>query len=182
MAKFRTVNTRFWSDGYIEGLDPSEKLLYLYLLTNPNTDICGIYELSLRDMAFHTGFDKDMLMKILGRFQYDEKVYYFHGWIVIKNFIKNQIVNPKVKLGIERSLKTVPAKVWIEIVKIQTLKEVYDSLHIDYYSLSRPNFNLNSNSNLNSNGQQENQNYPPPVDNSRRYGNGLVPLGDIIKN
>ena len=77
MAKFRTVNTRFWSDGYIEGLDPSEKLLYLYLLTNPNTDICGIYELSLRDMAFHTGFDKDMLMKILGRFQYDEKVYYF---------------------------------------------------------------------------------------------------------
>lgn len=182
MAKFRTVNTRFWSDGYIENLDPSEKLLYLYFLTNPNTDICGIYELSLRDMAFHTGFDKDMLLKILARFKHEDRIYYFDGWVVIKNFIKNQIINPKVKMGMERSLKSVPKKVWLEIVKVQTLREVYDSLSIDYASLSHPNLNLNSNSNLNSNGESENKNYPQPVDNSRRYSGGPTPIGDIIKN
>ena len=35
MAKQRYINTKFWRDSYIEDLDPIEKLLFLYLLSNP---------------------------------------------------------------------------------------------------------------------------------------------------
>jgi hypothetical protein len=63
----RYINTNFWKDNYIADLDPSEKLLFLYLITNPRTNIAGIYELNLREIAFDTGFDVDMVKKILAR-------------------------------------------------------------------------------------------------------------------
>ena len=56
------VNTKFWDDTYIVTLDPIEKLLYLYFLTNPLTNICGIYEIQLRRVAFDTGIDKEVVV------------------------------------------------------------------------------------------------------------------------
>lgn len=108
MAKRRIINTKFWSDTYVSALDPSEKLLFLYLLTNPYTNISGAYEISLRQVALDTGFDKDMIERILNRFEKDEKVLYRHGYIVVKNFIKHQEVNPKVQMGIDNELLSLP--------------------------------------------------------------------------
>jgi hypothetical protein len=67
MAKQRYINTKFWRDSYIEDLDPTEKLLFLYLLTNPDTNICGVYELPLKIIAADTGIDKEMVKKLLNR-------------------------------------------------------------------------------------------------------------------
>ncbi len=56
LAKQRIVNTKFWDDSYITRLTPTEKLLFLYLITNPLTNISGVYELPLKRVAFDTGF------------------------------------------------------------------------------------------------------------------------------
>lgn len=138
MAKFRYINTRFWVDDYISNLDPIEKLLFLYFLTNPATDICGIYELPLKNIALDTGLDKEMVQKIIDRFTRDGKIFYEKGWVAIKNFQKHQSMNPKVKIGIENGLAKAP-------------KEIIDRLYIDHDSLSHLNSNLNSNLNPNSN-------------------------------
>jgi hypothetical protein len=111
MAKQRYINTIFWRDEYVSRLDPSEKLLFLYLLTNPDTSICGIYQLPIKIIAVDTGFDKEMVEKILARFERDDKVFYRDGWVIIKNFIKHQNINPSVTAGIERELKAVPADI-----------------------------------------------------------------------
>ena len=131
------INTRFWVDDYTSNLDPSEKLLFLYFLTNPYTDICGIYEVPLKHIALETGLDREMVIKIIDRFSRDGKVFYEKGWVGIKNFAKHQLNNPKVKIGIENGLKQAP-------------KEIIDRLSIDYEGLSHlnPNSNLNSNPNL----------------------------------
>ena len=136
MAKERMVNTKFWDDSYIVTLDPIEKLMYLYFITNPLTNICGIYEIQLRRISFDTGIDKEMVLKILGRFEKDEKIRWRNGWCFVKNFIRHQKRNPKVEKGIQIALESVPA-------------EVYDSLCIDYDSLAHSNPNSNSNSNIN---------------------------------
>lgn len=141
MAKRRLVNTKFWSDNYISDLDPTEKLLFLYLLTNPFTNICGIYEVPLKQVALDTGIDKEMVIKILNRFQSDGKIFYGEGWIGIKNFIKNQEKNPKVERGIELELEKVPE--WLS-------RAVLDENFIVYDSLSHPNTNINTNPNTNS--------------------------------
>lgn len=106
------VNTRFWEDTYISNLDPIEKLLFLYCITNTSTNICGIYEIQIKKMAMETGVEKDMVEKILKRFNRDKKIQHKDGWIVIKNFIKYQNQNsPKVKRGIEIELENIPKKI-----------------------------------------------------------------------
>ena len=88
MSKNRYVNTIFWEDDYTANLDPSEKLLFLYLLTNSCTNIAGVYQITPKRIACDTGLDRDMVLKIIDRFQDDNKVLYSNGWMIIKNFIK----------------------------------------------------------------------------------------------
>lgn len=111
MAKMRTVNTKFWDDSYIVTLDPIEKLLFLYFLTNPLTDICGIYEIPLKRVAYDTGIDNDMIQKILLRFESHDKIIYRNGWIYIKNFVKNQVQNPSVLAGVQRAFNEIPQNI-----------------------------------------------------------------------
>lgn len=112
MAKQRFVNTKFWSDGYMGELDPSEKLLFLYAITNQYTNITGIYEVRLKQVSLDTGLSVDMVEKIIGRFERDDKLYYKDGWIIVKNFLKHQNTNnPKIISGINRELKDIPSLV-----------------------------------------------------------------------
>lgn len=135
MAKQRMINTKFWTDSYISELNPSEKLVFVYLLTNPHTDICGVYELPIKYMMLETGLEKEKLIRILKRFAEDHKIYYLNGWVAIVNFAKHQLDNPKVKIGIKAGLERAP-------------KEILDRLSIDYDRLSHFNSNINLNSNL----------------------------------
>jgi DNA-binding MarR family transcriptional regulator len=136
MAKQRIVNTRFWDDSYIANLSPEQKLLYLYFLTNPLTNISGVYEVSMKRVAFDTGMNRKAISKTVDQFSMDGKIIYRDGWIGIVNFIKYQTLNPKVKKGILIELEKAP-------------NEVRDRLSIDYGKLSDPNLNINSNSNNN---------------------------------
>lgn len=155
------INTKFWDDGYITELDPIEKLLFLYLLTNPLTTIAGAYEIKLKRMAFDTGIDKDMCQKILDRFEKDEKVFYRENWIIIKNFIKHQLKNPKVERGIEIELSKAPEEV----------SRIVYGYSMDRLSHSNPNTNTN-----------------PKADNSvhsfegELIGNYKQTLSSILKN
>jgi len=140
MSKERYLNTKFWDDNYIINLDPVEKLLFIYFLTNPLTNIIGIYEISIRRIAFDTGIDQDMVLKILERFERDNRIKYSQGYIVIKNFTKHQKNNPKINQGIAALIKEIS-------------KELIDWVAIDYDRLSKPlNYiNTNTNTNLNTN-------------------------------
>lgn len=121
MAKKRYINTKFWSDNYISDLDPIEKLLFIYFITNPYTDICGIYEISLKQVALDTGIDKqEMLPKIIKRFSKDGKIFYLDGWIYVKNFQKHQAMNESVELGIKRSMNDVPSDILAKVKQIDT--------------------------------------------------------------
>jgi len=112
MAKSRVVNTRFWDDCYIADLDPTEKLLFLYFLTNNSTNISGIYEIPLKKVAIETGIDKEMVEKIVSRFTKDGKIFYVNGWVCLRNFVKNQNQqSPQVKKGIERELELIPSHI-----------------------------------------------------------------------
>jgi hypothetical protein len=108
MSKSRMVNTKFWNDSWIRKINPLDRYLFLYFLTNEHTNICGIYELPLETIAYETGLDereleKSMLPKL------HPKIIYVNGWVGITNFIKNQNQkSPKVILGIENELKAIP--------------------------------------------------------------------------
>lgn len=108
MAKNRIVNTRFWVDDYISNLDPVEKLLFLYFLTSPATDISGVYEIPLKTIATDTGIDHQTVARIIKRFGRDKKIFYVSGWVGVVNFAKHQLDNPSVRLGIKSGLSKAP--------------------------------------------------------------------------
>ena len=146
MAKNRLVDTIFWEDNYTANLDPIEKLMFLYFLTNSSTSICGAYQITIKKIAVETGIDKDMVEKVLARFEKDGKVFYREGWIGIKNFIKHQNQrSPKIKKGIELYLEEVPENIKTLILN---KTEGIDTLS---HSNSNSNSNLNTNSKSNIN-------------------------------
>lgn len=111
MAKHRLINTKFRSDWYVMELDPSEKLLFLYYLTNEKTDLSGMYEIPLRIVSFETGYDREMIMKIESRFSTNNKMYRHWDWVYIINFVKNQLKNPSIEKWIQRSLENIPKNI-----------------------------------------------------------------------
>lgn len=135
MAKNRLVNTHFWDDSYITELDPIEKLIFLYLLTNPLTNIAGIFEIKIRKIAFDTGIDKDMIQKIFDRFQKDNKIIYKDGYLIMVNNYKNQVLNPSVKEGIQRVINNLPN----DIKNIVLDREGTDSPQTVLPNLTLPN-------------------------------------------
>ena len=69
MAIYRNVQLAFWTDSKVEDdFTPEDKYFYMYLLTNPQTNICGCYEVNFSQMARHTGYSKDTIVRLLERF------------------------------------------------------------------------------------------------------------------
>jgi uncharacterized phage protein (TIGR02220 family) len=97
MSKLRSVSTAFWSDPFIEDLTPSEKLLFLYLITNDKTNMLGIYEVSIKKISFDTGLNKDIIEKALKEFERLSKVKYIKNHVVLVNFMKHQNYNTNMK-------------------------------------------------------------------------------------
>lgn len=139
MAKNRYVNTHFWKDTYIINLDPIEKLLFIYFLTNPAANISGVYEIAIREVALDTGIDQEMIQKILKRFSRDKKIYFHEGYIIIVNFHKHQNQgSDKIISGIKNNLSILP-----DIIKkfiSEQLKGIYT---LSYLNLTEPNINKN---------------------------------------
>lgn len=91
-------------------LDPTEKLLFLYLLTCERSTLAGVYELPVKTMAVETGIESEMVRKILSRFEEDDKVKYEEGWVAIKNFLKHhEHGSPTVRKGIDDAVEKAPS-------------------------------------------------------------------------
>jgi hypothetical protein len=143
MAKQRYVNTKFWSDTFISELNPLDRYLFLYFLTNEHTNIAGVYELPLKTISFETGIELDMLKKMLKRLI--GKVVYVDGWVCIKNFQKHQSTeSEKVKRGIEIEMSKIPDNIR---KKIDYGYPIDTSPRPIIYSNSNSNVDYNTNSN-----------------------------------
>ncbi len=111
MAKQRMINTKIWDDIFFQNLSSMKKLLFIYLITNAVTNISGVYEITKKKIAFDTGIPIKDVEKYLLFFGDSDKIVFYNNWIYVKNFIKNQSLNPKIIRGIELSLKEVPEDV-----------------------------------------------------------------------
>ena len=70
MAIYRNVQLSFWTDSKVsDDFTPEDKYFYLYLMTNPHTNLCGCYELSLTHASFETGYSKDSIIRLLDRME-----------------------------------------------------------------------------------------------------------------
>lgn len=160
MAKNRYINTEMWDDdNWFSDLTKDQKLVWLYLLTNPKTNAAGIYKISVKHISNDTGIEKEEVQGILGKFQDDGKLLYDNCYIVLKNFLKHQnCKGAKMTVGILAILKTVDQK-YIDFIRVNIPNSILATLNQDrvsipyVYPIDTPshNININSNSNFNLN-------------------------------
>jgi len=116
MSKNRMINTKYWNDGFIINLNPTQKLLFIYFLTNQYTNLCGVYECNTKIIAFETGINEKLIEKIFKEFE--GKIHYIKGWVYVRNFEKHQSGNDKMKIGADRERKEIPLNIRKEILEI----------------------------------------------------------------
>ena len=70
MANYRNISINFWADSKVDDeFTPEDKYFYLFLLTNPHTNICGCYEISMKQMERETGYNADTIKRLIARMQ-----------------------------------------------------------------------------------------------------------------
>ena len=106
--KLRSVNTKFWEDPFIEELCPNDKLLFIYLLTNPLCNLIGVYEITIKRMSYDTGLKIETIRKGLDGFERGEKVLYLENYVILINFLKNQNLNTNMIKGANTLIDELP--------------------------------------------------------------------------
>ena len=59
----------FWTDSkVVDDFTPEDRYVYLYLFTNPHTNLCGCYEISLKQISIETGLSVEKVDALLLKF------------------------------------------------------------------------------------------------------------------
>lgn len=112
MAIYRNVQISFWTDAkVIDNFTPEDKYFYLYLFTNPHTNLCGCYEVSLTQIATETGYSKETVEKLIDRFQKVHQVIDYSDdtkEILLSNWLKyNRNNSPKFTKALEGEVEKI---------------------------------------------------------------------------
>ena len=152
MAVYRNIQLSFWTDTKIaDDFTPEDKYFYLYLLTNQHTNVCGCYEISIKQIATETGYSQDTVEKLINRMQNVHKVIQYSNQykeVLIFNFPKYNWTNsPLLMKSIEKKINSVKT---LEFKRFLTyLYNHIDTLSIGYTYPIESTFSLVSDSLIN---------------------------------
>ncbi len=188
MSKQRYISVSFWDDEWIQTLDPSEKLLYLYLMTNPLTNIAGVYKITNRRICFDTGFNMDTVTHILRKFELAKKVYRKNEYIVIPNWPKHQRweKSSKTKTGIDSILQQLDNEI-LQFLKDVNFKYPLNEAHMGHNSPSNyfdfdSDFDFDSNSDSKAHNNQSSKNEPEKKKFTPANSAALLELSKILNS
>ena len=154
----RIVDTSFWTDGKVDDFSPEDKYFMLYLLTNPFSTQLGIYEISIKQVAFQLGYSTDAVKVLLDRFENKYGIIIYSpdtNEIAIKNFLCHSVVKggKPVEDCIEREMRMVKNRQLIQVVFEHVFKKTglnqTVSKIINQYFIDNDNENDNENDNDN---------------------------------
>lgn len=108
--KARIIHTKIWKDDFFTKLDKSSKLLFLYLLTCPEINLIGIFEIPDRIILFDTGLTQKEVGKAKEKIK--GKIGFYKGYAFIKNANKYAIfTGKKNKIAKEKEFSLIPKDV-----------------------------------------------------------------------
>jgi len=86
LANYRLVSVHIWNDPDFEQLTPSEKTIFLYLITNNATSDSGIYTVTPKKIANDTNVQLGTVNKLLGNcknlsYDFDNKCIFIHNFL-----------------------------------------------------------------------------------------------------
>ena len=112
MALSRNIQLSFWTDAkVIDDFTPEDRYFFLYLMTNPHTNLCGCYEISKKQMSDETGYTKEVIEKLINRMANIHQVVKYSNdtkEMIILNWSKyNWTESSKLRIALEREIEMV---------------------------------------------------------------------------
>lgn len=152
MSDYRPVWTRFWNDPLILQMKANERYIYHYLLDSPLSKLCGIYEISIPQISYHTGLENQTIyfaLKELAdtyqRIGYDEKT----NTIYVINALRyNCTASPTLIAMIRKQIEEAKVEdykkdAFMQLEYIEKKKIGIDRVSIPYGYRHIPNHNPN---------------------------------------
>lgn len=130
MSHFRQINPAFWSNPQVFGkMSPDERLLMLYLFSNPHSNLCGCYEISLSTMSRETGFTMEKIENLIESLSKTHRVISYSletKEILVEPMLWNTWTSsPKIQKCILREVKKVkwlPFRICVRETRIRMLE------------------------------------------------------------
>jgi hypothetical protein len=110
MEELRMVSSDLWRNPVVGEMTPAEKYFYVYLLTNPNTNNIGIYQITMAQMAFGLGYSIKNVHSLMERFIQHYKLIRYNPEtreLAIKDWGKLILLKAQLKDNIHSELKEV---------------------------------------------------------------------------
>ncbi|OUO78166.1 hypothetical protein B5F53_11500 [Blautia sp. An249] len=112
MALYRSIYLSFWKDTKVmDEFTAEDKYFFLYILTNIHTNLCGCYEISIKQMSIEMGYSIEQIKNILDKFISTYKMvdYDFdRKEILVINWHKyNWTSSPKIRPALQKEISEV---------------------------------------------------------------------------
>lgn len=132
MALYRNISVTFWTDRKIDDdFTPEEKYFFLYLLTNPHTNICGCYEIGMKQMSRETGYDVEKIKHLLTRLEKQHGVILFDKStmeILVVNWSKyNWSTSDNLRKAVEKACENIKSGFFKKIMS----DYIYNNININ---------------------------------------------------
>lgn len=144
MAIYRNISMGFWTDPkVVDDFTPEDKYFYIYVLTNPHTNLCGCYEVSIKQMVDETGYNADTIQRLLNRFRDVHKVLEYCNdtkELLLYRWCKyNWTSSHKLDKPLEKEIKAVKSKRFREYIsRLYKQREDREPFDCDIDTVSIP--------------------------------------------
>ena len=156
----RLVNTELWNDEtIIENFTAEDKYFWLYLLTSPHNNMCGVFKNSPALIARDMGLGKDTVINLIYRFETYHKMIYCdkdtNEILILKWYKYNWNKSTKILNLIEKEQQTIKSSELNHLIE-QRKNAVFldekqypiDTLSIPYRYPPISNTNTNTNADI----------------------------------
>jgi len=115
---YRQIHPEMWDDPFILDLSPEEKLLFIYMFSNNRASLSGLYEISRKQIVYHTGLSDKFVNDTLDKFVQSKKIVMEGNFIFVVNLLKRHFSkSPKVFIRVQNDIKCIPdcepKRVWV---------------------------------------------------------------------
>lgn len=143
MSAYKIVYTSFWTDAKVaDDFSIEERYLYLYFFTNPHTNLCGCYEISIKQqIAVETGYTTEKITKLMDRLANVHKVIKYcreTREMLILNWHKyNWTTSPRFAAALKKEVKNIKCPEFREyLTALVSGDTVYDKDAIQEYGIN----------------------------------------------
>lgn len=110
------IDTGIWDSMILESSTPEARLVYLFVITAPQNNVLGIFQLSEKRMAIHTGLAIASVKTALKSLTEHDGFFYENGVIIIPEKLLTSKLNPNQKVAAIRLFKTLPVQTMQDIL------------------------------------------------------------------